>query len=280
MIRRLFLFCLCLLSLSACSVSCPAESPSTEVQSAPAVTLGPNDPPLSPTDSFPGVEPSLPPEPSVEPYDYSRPAPESEEVEDSWFQDSVFLGDSRTDGLRLYGGIKEADFICYKGLMAREFDQKACINDGTEKITPRAALEKKVYGKVYVMLGLNELGFPAEAFAEDFAVLLDQIREVQPEAVIYVQPVIPVNTQKAKEKDQPYYITNEKIAQFNAEIVRLAQEKRMIFVNVAEGLTDENGELPYDSATDGVHFTKAWYQNWFSYLKLHTVDPERLEAAQ
>lgn len=280
MIRRLFLFCLCLLLLSACSVSCPVESPPVEVQNAPVVTPGPNDPPLSPADSLPGTEPSLPPEPSVEPYDYSLPAPEREEVDMDWFADAVFVGDSRTDGLRLYGGIEGADFICYKGLISREFSTKTCISLGGEKVTPQAALEQKRYGKVYVMLGLNELGFAVEAFAEDYAALLDALRQAQPEAAIYVQPVVPINTQKAKEKDQPYYVTNEKIAQFNAEIVRLAQEKRMIFVNVAEGLTDGSGELPYDSATDGIHFTRAWYQVWSSYLKTHTVDPERLEAAQ
>lgn len=279
MIRRLFLLTLCLLALSGCSVSCPAESPSTKPQATITVTPGPDEPPLSSADPLPGTEPSLPPEPSAVPYDYSLPAPESLEVDNSWFADAVFLGDSRTDGLRLYGGITDGEFICYKGLMCQDFSTKACISVGGEKLTPQQALERKQYGKVFVMLGLNELGFTAANFAEDYAALIDTVRAAQPDAALYVQSIIPINTQKAREKNQPYYITNETIAAFNAEIVRLSAEKQVFFVNVAESLIDETGELPYEAATDGIHFTKSYYQTWFSYLKTHTVDSEHLEAA-
>ena len=201
-------------------------------------------------------------------------------MEDSWFQDAVFVGDSRTDGLRLYGGVKEADFICYKGLTTFEFDNKACIERDGKKVTALDALKSKEYKKVYVMLGLNELGYTTEAFAEGYAALIDQVRQAQPNAVLYFQSVVPVNSQKCAEKNQPSYISNEKVAQFNAEITRLAEEKQVIFLDVADGLTDENGVLPYDSTSDGVHFSRSWYQTWYSYVKSHTVDPERLEVSE
>jgi len=130
------------------------------------------------------------------------------------------------------------------------------------------------------MLGLNELDFTPELFAEDFSALIDGIREVQPGATLYFQSLVPINDQKAREKNQPHYVTNEKIAAFNAEMVRITQEKRVILVDVAAGLTDENGVLPYDASHDGIHFNRALYQQWFSYLQKHTVDPQRLEAVQ
>lgn len=276
MIRRLLVCSLCLLTLSGCSLSRPAVSPS---HSPAAVTPRPFSPPPASAAPVPGTGPSPSQTPAPEPYDYALPAPEREAVEDDWFADAVFLGDSRTDGLRLYGGVSQGDFICYKGLMCQDFAAKACIPLNGEKVTPQTALAQKQYGKVYVMLGLNELGFSVERFAEDYAALLDAIREVQPNAALYIQPVAPVNSQKAKEKRQPSYVTNEKISAFNAEIVRLAREKRGILVDVAQALADETGELPYEAATDGIHFTKTWYQTWFTYLKTHTVDPLRLEAA-
>lgn len=272
------LLTLCLAFLSGCSPSdftsviyvTPVPSPIQEVSPSPTQEPSPS---ISP-------EPSVSAQPTVEPYDYSLPAPESQEVEDSWFEDAVFLGDSRTDGLRLYGGVSEGDFIAYKGLMCRSFSTKACIGSGDEKITPREALAQKEYGKVFVMLGLNELGFAVTEFAEDYADLIDQIREVQPDADLYIQSLVPINDQKAREKNQPHYVTNEKIAQFNAEVVRLAQEKQVILLDVAEGLTDEEGILPYNATNDGVHFNREWYQKWFAYIKTHTVDPERLEVVQ
>ena len=39
-----------------------------------------------------------------------------ESVADEWFADAVFLGNSLTDGLELYSGIKNASFISHQGL--------------------------------------------------------------------------------------------------------------------------------------------------------------------
>ena len=256
---------LCAATLSACAPQAAAPSPSPTP--APSATAVP-----SPT-------PTPTPEPTPEPYDYSQPAPEGDEVDPDWFQDAVFIGDSRTDGLRLYSGISGVDFICYKGLTSFEFNNKKCISSDGGKITALEALQKKQYAKVYLMLGLNELGYSTEEFSAAYAALIDEVRAAQPDAVLYFQSVVPINTQKAKEKNQPAYVTNEKIAAFNAEIARLAEEKKVIYLDVAAGLTDETGQLPYDSATDGIHFTKDWYKQWFTYLRLHTVDPERLEVA-
>lgn len=261
---------LCALAVGGLTACAPAEamtpypSPSQTVPATPEPTPTP-----APTPS---------PEPTPTPYDYTQPAPESAEVAGEWFADAVFIGDSRTDGLRLYSGITGTDFISYKGLTSFEFDSKKCIAAGEEKVTALEALGKKDYAKVYVMLGLNELGYSVEEFSAEYSQLIDTVRAVQPNAALYFQSIIPANTQKAKEKNQPPYITNEKIAAFNAEISRLCQEKKVIFLNVSEGLTDETGEPPYEATTDGVHFTRNWYKEWYAYLRTHTVDPDTLEV--
>lgn len=257
-------------ALSGCSPSAVAPSDSP----APTSVLS-EVPTPTPT---PAPTPTPTPEPTPAPYDYSQPAPENAEVDEAWFRDAVFIGDSRTDGLRLYSGIKGVDFICYKGLTAFEFDNRKCIPSDGGKVTALEALRAKPYAKVFVMLGLNELGYGVGAFAEGYAALMDAVRAAQPDAALYFQSVVPINSQKTREKGQPSYITNEKIAAFNAEISRLCEEKQAVYVDVAEALTDENGELPYDKASDGIHFTKDWYQQWYAYLKTHTVDPDTLEV--
>ena len=37
--------------------------------------------------------------------------PEREPVEDAYFADTVFLGDSRTEGFHLYSGLKEGEYL-------------------------------------------------------------------------------------------------------------------------------------------------------------------------
>ena len=40
------------------------------------------------------------------------------------------------------------------------------------------------------------------------------------------------------------------------------------------------GTLPAEGTTDGIHFTRSWYEKWYGYLKTHTVDPEAYRAGQ
>ena len=109
-----------------------------------------------------------------------------EAVEMDYFSDALFIGDSRTDGLRLYSGIKGADFYCYKGLTIFEMDSKEVIELEGGKYTVVDALARgKQYKKIYISLGINELGYyNDDAFHNTFASFLEKVRELLPDAVI------------------------------------------------------------------------------------------------
>ena len=219
--------------------------------------------------------------PSADSYDFTQPAPETAAVDDSWFDDVVFMGDSRTDGLRLYGGIPGADFIQSTGITVFDVGTKQSIRIDGQKYTMMQALGLKQYGKVYVMLGVNELGyFNDQAFADAYSQMVDDIRAIQPNAVIYLQNLVSVNPEKCKANNQPYYVTNEKIAVYNDIIADIAEEKHAVLVDVNAALVDETGILPAEGTTDGVHFTKDYYVKWYDYLKIHTVDPDLYWAGQ
>lgn len=269
------------LCLTACTSEIIYQATPGEIPPAPTHTPAVETPtPVEDPTPMPSPEPTPEPEPTpVAPsYDYSQPVPENEEVGPEWFADAVFVGDSLTDGLRLYGGITEADFICYKGLICQQFSTKECIPlDGID-VAASEALSTKTYGKVFVMLGLNEMGLSTERFAEDYAALIDNVRAIQPEADLYFQLLLPINDQRRAEAGLPSYFNNEKSAAFNAEIARLCEEKQVYFVNTPEGVRDETGQLPYDKTHDGVHLTKSWYQQWHAYLRTHTVNSESAEV--
>ena len=220
--------------------------------------------------------------------DFSLPAPETGAVEDDWFSDAVFLGDSRSDGLRLYSGIRGADFLAYKSLMVFQVtgtggvDAKAIPKNGVgDKKTALAWLEEKQYGKVYVMFGINELGYgDDQAFQDAFALLIDEIRVRQPEAVIYIQSLIPVEPEKAHQMNPAVWLNNENVANYNEILRRVCADKRAVYVDVQSVMADDSGTLPAEGTTDGIHFTRSWYEKWYGYLKTHTVDPEAYRAGQ
>ena len=87
---------------------------------------------------------------------------EFQQVDESYFDDALFIGDSRTVGLRDYTDLSEhADFFCETSLTIYKVLEEDFKNMGTVK----EALENKDYGKIYIMVGINELG---RGTTEDF----------------------------------------------------------------------------------------------------------------
>ena len=248
---------------------------------AAAVLLRGGQEPAAPSSSAPAATPVPTPTP-VPALDFTQPVPESEEVEMDYFSDALFIGDSRTDGLRLYSGIQGADFYCYKGLTIFEVDERKIVELNGNSYSVVEALEKgPQYAKIYISLGVNELGYyNDDAYHQAFSEFLDTVKALQPDAIIYLENLVPVNPQKCAEYKQPSYVNNDRVAAYNAIYPQLAAEHQVALLDVASALSDENGILPADATADGVHFTKAWYQKWLAYLMNHTVSPEEYEAGQ
>lgn len=197
---------------------------------------------------------------------------ESRAVDNAFFDDAVFIGNSLTEGLMLYGGLDNASYYASKGLMVDSVFTRQAVMDGSKRVSIRDALGKNHYRKVYLMLGLNELGWCYDSvFADQYAQVVDQIRALQPQAEIYVQSIFPVTKQRSAE-DQIF--NNPRIQRYNQLIVQMCQQKKVYYLNVAEALEDENGFLPDIAAcADGIHLTPASCEKWAGYLAAHTIQP-------
>lgn len=234
------------------------------------------EPTPSPTpEATPTPTPTPTPEPTptpTPPPDYTQPVPQGEAKELTWFDDAVFIGDSRTVGLQMYGGISGADFLDFTGLSVyKVMDNKPVIRSGEEKISVLDALSQKAYQKVYISLGINELGYyDPQGYAKTFASLVDEVRRLQPEALVYIQNLIPVNSEACVLHKQADYVNNQGVADYNAALAQMCAEKEVPLVNVAEALVDDTGEPPSDLTADGVHFQKPGYLLWRDYLLCHT----------
>lgn len=279
--RRLLLFSVLLCSGVLAALSLGALAQSRQAGPAQAAPVWQTEPP-----ALEAVQPTLAPveetDPPIPLYDFTQPAPEAPAVEDDYFSDAVFLGDSRSDGLRLYSGIRGADFLAYKSLMVFQvtgtcgLDRKAIpMNGKGDKKTVLDFLEEKQYAKVYIMFGVNELGFRDDVgFQTSFGQLIDEVRQRQPDAVIYIQSLIQVNPEKAKKTNPAAWLNNEKVAEYNDYLRQVAQDKQAVYIDVEAALVGENGDLPPEGTTDGIHFTKSYYKLWYEYLKTHTVDAD------
>jgi len=250
----------------------PETTPTPEPTPTPTPT--PSEEPTPEPTPEPTSEPYDYTQPTPEPYDYTQPVPEREAVPDEWFHDAVFIGDSRMEGMKLYGGVKHVTYLAYRGLSIFEVaENKPVIKVGEEMVGVLQALGQERYEKVYISLGVNELGYNHNSqFMDTYKGVIDQIRTLQPDADVYIQSLVPVNPERCKERKQPEYVTNEKIAAYNEILMQVAAEQEVYFVNVKEILVNEEGVLPYEATNDGVHLKKEGYVTWYEYLKTHTVE--------
>ena len=74
-------------------------------------------------------------EPLPPAYDFSQPAPEREAVDNSYFDDAAFVGDSRTDGFMIYSGIGTGKNLTSNGLSIFKLGEKKALTIDGEKYT-------------------------------------------------------------------------------------------------------------------------------------------------
>lgn len=195
-----------------------------------------------------------------------------ETVTEDYFNDAVFIGDSRTVGLFEYGGLEDrADFFAKISLTIYDvFTAQAAKDEETGKmITVEEALTKKQYGKIYLMLGINELGTGnTEYFMKEYRAVIDRLRELQPEAVIFVEGIMRVTG--TKNEEDPIF-NNTNINEKNTEIARLADNSSIFYIDVNEAVCDENGNLNEEYTIDEVHLKAKYYNIWKQFLLEHGI---------
>lgn len=179
----------------------------------------------------------------------------------SYFDNALFIGDSRTVGIKEYGDFKNSDFFCDQGLSAYKIND-AKING----MTFDSAIDAKQYGKVYVMLGINEVGMDHEYVLTAYRAIVEKIKVHQPDAIIYVQGNLHVSSFA-----EDGVINNAGIDDLNKGIASLADNKRVFYIDINELYDDEYGYFNSGYTTDGVHPLAMYYTQWCEWLCTKTV---------
>lgn len=263
----------------------PVYSPTPPATSADAIsgTPGGEEPAATPgatPGTSPGARPSRRPNSNIPANtaagvgaNLSVTVPENNSVDDNYFADAVFVGDSRVEGFRRNSGLSVTpQFFCSVGMDVSDALKDAVVPFNGQYTTVVNALRQAEYGKVYLMFGLNELGWVYESvFADYYGQLIDAIRETHPDATIYVQSIIPVSKWKETNDSNNGVYTNANVMRLQKALCDMCEEKQVNYVNVAEVMQDGEGYLYSDATDDGVHLNATYCKKWTEYLKTHTV---------
>lgn len=245
--------------------SVPAAEQNIELKEASAPAAAPVDIQL-PSPEAP-VQESEP-----EPLPFSPRLSEQEPVDDSFFADSAFLGNSLVRGLGLYGGLTSGDFYAITSTSVVNVDmyKDTKLQNGANG-TLLEALCENPHDRIYVLLGVNEISFEPDYFIELYSQMLDKIEEQEPEAEIYIMGLTPVTEEKSGEGD---LFSMERISRYNEALFALAEEREYRYVDLVEALADETGYLPEEQSIDGIHMTQEKYEQWADYLRTHYAPEE------
>lgn len=188
-------------------------------------------------------------------------------VNEDYFDDALFIGDSRTVGLRDYSSISEhSDFLCATALTVHKIFNGNIGDSGSVE----TALQSNDYRKIYLSVGINELGRgTTEDFTEAYRDVVNKLRDLEPDAVIIIQGTMKVT--KEKSDADPIY-NNSNIEARNRAIATLADNQHIYYIDVNEVICDEEGNLNADTTHDGIHLLGSHNENYKQFLLTHGVD--------
>lgn len=192
-------------------------------------------------------------------------------VDDSYFDDAVFIGDSRMEGFRNLSGITNGSFVSAVGMQLENFYTDAQIPTSKGNLLVMDALKNINYSKIYVMLGTNELGaYDLDAVRESYRKVLADIKTLSSstDPTVYVYSVIYVEEALVTTGD---YVNNTNVDAINTKIMQMCQEEGYHYINLNEVLSDGYGSLISGASQDGIHLEQSFCQKWLDYTKTHYV---------
>ncbi len=216
--------------------------------------------------------------------------PEEQERErkiDEYFDGTVFVGDSIMLGFRNYAMKRQDTFLSrMQFLAAGSYSANNALWDlgNAESVHPVYQGQPRYVWdsiamtgskKVFIMLGMNDLNVTGlEGTLEKYRELIGKIKESSPDAEIHIMSMTYIL--KGKEVGK---LENDTIREYNKLLGEMAEENGWGFVNVADAIADENGDLAAEYCSDEfAHQNPAAYDIWVSVLRDYAKEQLGLAA--
>lgn len=212
-------------------------------------------------------------------YIWGRPMPEGITMNSSYLNDACFIGHSIVNGMEAYFGLDQTDFYAVNSATTSsivtydKFKFPVPFEDEDGQVRETGTLSEvlgtKNYGKVYIMLGTNEIGMSKNTFYSNLASIVDMVRSLQPAAKVYLFAITPVTKTCSENSD---YFHRDVIIDFNKTIQSLCADKKCYYLDVFGLLVDSDGFAPEDSCmSDGIHLLRPAYVSMKNYVLSHAV---------
>lgn len=199
-----------------------------------------------------------------------NPIAESEPVDEDYFNDCVFIGDSVAYGLDSYKVIPSSRVLASVNMSLSKIETGQ-IDTAYGSLTVIEALGEIQPKNIYTLLGSNSAAYmtPAEMY-QSYSAFLNKVRIACPEARVYIISVTPVTSSKEASPEAP--VKNSDIDELNSKLLDYANSNGICYLDLNSEFKDETGCLKADYAeNDGMHLNNSAYTDFAGYILSHTV---------
>lgn len=208
-------------------------------------------------------------EPEPEPVETPEPVSVAEptaptDFDTSFFDDALFIGDSITTGLYLYGYLDPSLVYAKLGLAP-----STALDSEIDGETIDSKIKANNPKKIYIMLGTNSVGYADGSYLADcMGELVQHISNVS-KAKVYVLSIPPVTYYA--EADYDNALTTSAINEYNNALENVISGTKAEFLDLHSVLTAPDGYY-YEEyhEMDGIHFMGSTYQVMLSFLEKHS----------
>lgn len=199
-----------------------------------------------------------------------------------YFNNCLFIGDSVSMGLATYNKIPTNSVYANLGLnissiLTGAMPAKGATGDDPsiyyKGMTVIQAVAAKQPQNVYIMLGSNGISWLSNDFMIDkYKELISEVKTSVPSAKIYVISIPPVATARENMSQSDGKILNADVDVYNSELLKMANEVGIYFVDLNTALKNNDGKLDDSmAANDGMHFKGTTYDTMLEYLMTHVA---------
>lgn len=188
-----------------------------------------------------------------------------------FFDDAAFIGDSVSLKLQRYQA-EHGVFGSATFLTAGSYSVHHAVNGSMfvsyrgQQMSPEDALAACGAKKVFILLGMNDIGrsdVGIDKTISNWAILVQRIREKNPDIAIYIQSGTPIHA--AKDKG---LLSNDNMNLYNEKLKTFASQNGCQFIDIATVMKDGNGDLKDSFSSDQyVHLTDEACVAWISVLR-------------
>ena len=184
-------------------------------------------------------------------------------VEDSWFNNVLFIGDSRFVGLQSFARNGKAEYFCDVGMTVFNYSSKILSDNNFTGMTLQQLLSNRQYDKIIFNFGLNEAGYATSYFIREYQKLLDMVQSLQPQAILILNGVMSVDENKAAQNS---CFSPVNLIAISQEIRALCDDKKIFYIDCNEYFADANGYLYAILTSDGYHPNIYGYTKWRDWM--------------